>query len=228
MPFDDSTSLRLISTQHLALPRCPHCRTATPTLTRKVVAAAQPGKQHYLHQISGQALQWHVYACESCAGLIGAAIRVAPQQGTVVQEALIQWLVPQVDSISADLPPQATRYLTQARETISSPDSSVMTSASAVDAMLKARGYTAGTLYSRIVKAEQDGVLTKDMSQWAHDIRLDANDERHADTAHTGATAEDAQRCLDFVDALADLLFILPARVKRGLKPKPAPAPTVQ
>lgn len=184
---------------------------------------AQPGKQHFLAQIGGQGLQWHVYACESCAGLVGAAIQVPVQQGAMVQEAPIRWLVPQINSISTDLPPQAARYLTQARETISSPDSSVMTSASAVDAMLKARGYPAGTLYSRIVKAEQDGVLTKDMSQWAHDIRLDANDERHADTAHTGATAEDAQRCLDFADALADLLFVLPARVKRGLKQEATP-----
>jgi hypothetical protein len=223
MPFDDATSLHLVSTHHLALQRCPHCRTAIPTLTRKVTTFAQPGKQHFLHQIQGQALQWHIYACESCGGLIGAAIRVAVQQASALQEGVIQWLVPHVDSVSSDLPPQAARYLAQARETISSPDSSVMTSASAVDAMLKARGYTPGTLYSRIVQAEQDGVLTKDMSAWAHDIRLDANDERHADLAHTGATAEDAQRCLDFADALADLLFVLPARVKRGLKPKPAP-----
>jgi hypothetical protein len=146
-------------------------------------------------------------------------------QGSLALESQIRWLVPLVQSISTDIPPQAARYLTQARETQSSPDSSVMASASAVDAMLKARNYLTGSLYSRIVKAEQDGVLTKDISAWAHDIRLDANDERHADTAHTGATADDAARCFEFADALADLLFVLPARVKRGLKPKPVVPP---
>ena len=225
MPFGDATSLSLVSTQHLALQRCPHCRTANPTLPRKTTVAAQPGKQHFLRQIGGQVIQWHIYACESCAGLVGGGVMVAPHQSGTVANSQIHWLVPLVQSLSADIPSQASRYLMQAQETISSPDSSVMTSASAVDAMLKARGYKSGTLYSRIVKAEEDGVLTKDMSEWAHDIRLDANDERHADLAHTGTTAEDAQRCLDFADALADLLFVLPARVKRGLKPKPAPAP---
>jgi hypothetical protein len=94
-----------------------------------------------------------------------------------------------------------------------------MTAASAVDAMLKARGYKDGTLYSRIQQAENEGVLTKDMARWAHDVRLDANDERHADLDASALTFKDAARCLEFAEALADLLFVLPARVKRGLKP---------
>jgi Domain of unknown function (DUF4145) len=84
--------------------------------------------------------------------------------------------------------------------------------------MLKARGYKDGTLFNRIKKAEDEGVLTKDMAQWAHDVRLDANDERHADEDASLLTIDDANRCLEFADALADLLFVLPARVKRGLK----------
>jgi hypothetical protein len=219
MPYGDAIALNLISTGHLALSRCPHCSTANPTLTRKTTVLAQPGKQHFLAQIGGGVLQWHIYCCESCAGLVAGAVRAIVAQSSIPVESNIWWLVPIVQSISTDVPAQAARYLTQARETLSSPDSSVMTSASAVDAMLKARNYVTGTLYSRIIKAEQDGVLTKDMSEWAHDIRLDANDERHADLAHTGATADDAARCLEFADALADLLFVLPARVKRGLNP---------
>src|ERR1700729_4069532 len=185
MPFGDAASLSLVSTHHLALQRCPHCRTANPTLPRKTTVITQPGKQHFLRQIGGNGLQWHIYACESCAGLVAGAVMTPVHQGTTPSESQIHWLVPLVQSISADIPPRAARFLNQAQETISSPDSSVMTSASAVDAMLKARGYTSGTLFSRIVKAEEDGVLTRDMSAWAHDIRLDANDERHADLAHT-------------------------------------------
>ena len=47
--------------------------------------------------------------------------------------------------------------------------------------MLKERGYIEGKLFPRIEKAEKDGLLTTHMADWAHDIRLDANDERHAD-----------------------------------------------
>jgi hypothetical protein len=66
--------------------------------------------------------------------------------------------------------------------------------------------------------AEKDGVLTKHMADWAHDIRLDANDERHADEDAAPASPDDAKRCLEFAEVLADLLFVLPARVKRGRK----------
>jgi hypothetical protein len=58
------------------------------------------------------------------------------------------------------------------------------------------------------------------MADWAHDIRLDSNDERHADLDASQATGDDAKRCLEFAEALADLLFVLPARVKRDRKPK--------
>src|SRR6202034_568434 len=95
-----------------------------------------------------------------------------------------------------------------------------------VDAMLKARNYKEGSLFSRIRKADTDGVLTAQMAKWADDIRLDANDERHADEQARDKTPEDANRCLEFADALADLLFVLPARVKRGRKlPETGAAP---
>jgi hypothetical protein len=96
-------------------------------------------------------------------------------------------------------------------------------SASAVDAMLKEAKYSAGSLYSRIEAAEQAALLTKHMADWAHDIRLDANDERHADENAPAATVDDATKFLEFAEALAELLFVLPARVKRGRK-TPSPA----
>jgi hypothetical protein len=42
-----------------------------------------------------------------------------------------------------------------------------MLAASAVDAMLKQRGYTEGSLYARIEKAANDNVLTSEMAPWA-------------------------------------------------------------
>jgi hypothetical protein len=221
MPFGDADSLNLKTGPQLALARCPHCSTANPTLVRRVNFAVQPGKAAYADQIQVQIfrwLQWHVYSCESCGGLVAAGIVVEHSQMNAAVTGVAKWLVPGVQAISTDIPPRAANYLKQARETVSSPAASVVMSASAVDAMLKERTYKDGSLYSRIQKAEEDGVLTEHMAAWAHDIRLDANDERHADTAAIDATPADAARCLEFADALADLLFVLPARVKRGRK----------
>jgi Domain of unknown function (DUF4145) len=219
MPMLDGAELGLALNSNLALQRCPHCSTANPTISFRAHVVSKPGKAVHIAAAGGMNVIWSVYVCESCAGLVAAAGLHPQTIPSLTLGLAAKWVVPTIQSVSPDIPPQAARYLAQARETLSSPDSSVMTSASAVDAMLKGRNYMSGTLYSRIKQAETDGVLTKDMAQWAHDIRLDANDERHADLAHSGATASDAIRCFEFADALADLLFVLPARVKRGLRP---------
>jgi hypothetical protein len=92
-----------------------------------------------------------------------------------------------------------------------------MLSASAVDAMLKAKLYKEGSLYSRINKAAENHLITQEMAQWAHSVRLDANDQRHADEEVSLPTSDDAKRSIDFVLALGAFLFVLPSRVKSGL-----------
>jgi len=53
--------------------------------------------------------------------------------------------------------------------------------ASSIDSMLKSERYNEGKLYSRINKAAADNIITESMSKWAYQVRLEANDERHAD-----------------------------------------------
>lgn len=93
-----------------------------------------------------------------------------------------------------------------------------MLSASAVDAMLKEKGYKEGSLYGRIDKAADDHLITKEMAEWAHAVRLKANDERHADDHADLPTEEEARRSVEFVQALAKFLFELPAMVAAGIK----------
>jgi hypothetical protein len=107
--------------------------------------------------------------------------------------------------------------LKQAINTLHAPAGSVMLSASSVDAMLKEKGYTKGSLYTRVNKAVEDHLITSEMARWAHDIRLDANDQRHADQQASLPTESDAKKCVDFAIALGEFLFVLPARVERGL-----------
>lgn len=114
------------------------------------------------------------------------------------------------------LPPTAKEYLTQAINSLHAPAGSVMLCASAVDAMLKAKTYTTGSLYNRINKAATDHLITDGMKEWAHEVRLDANDQRHADEAATLPTTADAQRSIEFAQALGQFLFVLPAQVAKG------------
>lgn len=89
--------------------------------------------------------------------------------------------------------------------------------ASAVDAMLKALGYRDGSLYDRIDKAVADSVLTKGMADWAHSVRLGANRPRHADVEQPHLSADEARQSVEFTEALGSFLFVLKARIDRGI-----------
>jgi hypothetical protein len=118
--------------------------------------------------------------------------------------------------VQPELPDRARSYLSQALGSLHAPAGAIMLAASSIDAMLKAKNYKEGSLYSRIDQAAADHLITAEMAAWAHDVRLDANDQRHADEAESLPSDEDARRALDFAEALGDFMFVLPARVKRG------------
>jgi hypothetical protein len=112
---------------------------------------------------------------------------------------------------------RAREYLQQAINSLHAPAGAIMLTASAVDAMLKEKGYKDGSLNSRIDKAAVDHLITQGMATWAHHIRLDANDQRHADEAAPLPSTDEAQRCIDFAQALGEFMFVLPGRIARGI-----------
>jgi hypothetical protein len=59
-------------------------------------------------------------------------------------------------------------------------------------------------------------VITEEMAKWAHEVRLDANDQRHTDDDVPLPDAKDAERCIRFAKALAQFVFVLPAMVNKG------------
>lgn len=189
--------------QNLQLPRCPHCAIANPYL----------GKTHQFEtrQHDGsRRRRWCVYVCGSCGGAVTAW---AVDFGSTVQDYF-----PSSESVDEEIPDRPRAYLQQANESLHAPAGAVMLAASAVDAMLKAKGLESGSLYTRIEQGVRDGLVTAEMARWAHEVRLDANDQRHADQVATLPSREDAERVMEFAMALAEFLFVLPARVQRGLQ----------
>lgn len=192
-------------TANLILSRCPHCAVANPNLRQ----------QHNLEtrNHSGAIRRiWGVYVCGTCGSVVTAS---AQEHGQEIQDYF-----PKSMSIDEDIPERPKAFLKQAQESLHAPAGAVMLAASAVDAMLKLRGYTDGTLYARIEKATENHVLTSEMAPWAHAVRLDANDQRHADQSANLPTPEDATRVLEFAQALGEYLFVLPKRIERGISGK--------
>ena len=152
---------------------------------------------------------WALYICGNCGGAVIATAQ--RMEGDVVK------VYPQRDEVSAAIPPRPRTFLTQAIDSLHAPSGAVLLAASSIDAMLKTKGLSEGSLYSRIDRAAAEHIITADMAKWAHAVRLDANDQRHADESTDLPTDKEAQRCIDFTMALAEILFVLPSRVERGL-----------
>lgn len=184
----------------LGLERCPSCGVAQPLLHRVHV--------HNAHKRHPQA-QWSMYICRSCSGCV-CALGI---EGNYARE-----VIPAIVNVAESIPEKPRNLLAQAKDSLVAPAGSVMLSASAIDAMLKERGLVEGSLYKRIGEAVELHLITQDMAAWAHYVRLDANDQRHADVAATLPTIDDARKCLDFALALAEVFFVLPARVREGMR----------
>jgi hypothetical protein len=194
--------------QFLDLSRCPHCGVAKPSLLR--VFGTHPTQTH----LGGNPRGWAAYQCGGCGGVVLAGAPRTPQNQTLP----VNEVYPTLDAVESEVPAKAARYLSQAIESIASPDGAVMLAASAVDAMLKEKKYIEGSLYSRLQKAVEDHLITPEMEKWGHQVRLDANDPRHADVENPHHDEASAKRAVDFARALAQFMFVLPARVTRGIK----------
>jgi hypothetical protein len=205
----------LIEQEVYHLERCPQCGVARPLL-RKIDKAFR----HYV-EVGGYTPQeyWYFTArCSHCENHVlfygkqaatGTRGEAEPDHLTIVRS------FPESEQAASELPPKALKFYQQALESRHAPDGALMLAASAIDAMLKDKGHSEGSLYARIGKAREAGLLTAEMEAWAHEIRLSANEPRHADDQFEGATPEDAEQILAFAKALGEYLYVLPARVKR-------------
>lgn len=192
----------ILLSDSLKLPRCPHCRIAWPLLKllhQQEVADCFQSKK-----------RWHFYGCSNCAGVV-CAWGNRDHRGA-------REIFPSIESVDDSIPEAPRRSLQQCRETFYAPDGSIMLAAKAVDEMLKAKNLKEGSLYSRITEAVSTNLITPEMEIWAHNIRLDANDQRHADEEAQIPTPEDAERSYKFAKALAEYLFVLPAMVTQGVR----------
>lgn len=194
----------MLQGEQLPLDRCPTCSVARPHMT------ARQGFATTNHQ-GKNPRRWVVYSCGSC----GSAVLTS---GPNVQNAEITGIWPAPRSVADEIPDRARAFLSQAINSINAPSGAVMLAASAVDAMLKDKGFKDGSLSARIKKAAESHLITSEMADWAHDVRLDANDQRHADEQSELPDEASAERVVEFAQALGQFLYVLPARVQRGRK----------
>ena len=194
--------------------RCPHCGIATPNMNRMWASDGPSPRRD-----GGRAIYWGCYRCARC----GAATIVSAD-ATSARYFEVDACFPEPKQAHADVPEPANRFLQQAFDTLHAPDAAAVMAGSAVDAMLKEKGLSEGSLYTRIDQALTANMLTQGMADWAHSVRLGSNRPRHADAENPHVSASEAKQSVDFAEALANFLFVLTARIERGLQ-KAAKAP---
>jgi hypothetical protein len=187
----------------LELSRCPHCNVNSPSIHMISNFETKDFK-------NGNPRQWVCYKCSRCGGSILAA---APRFNEYITE-----MYPNALIVSNTIPERAKTYIEQAIESIHAPSGAIMLAASAIDSMLKNKGYIKDSLYSRINHAAKEHLITEEMSKWAHQVRLEANEQRHAEEELVLPTEADAKKTIDFTLALAEFLFVLPSKVAKGIE----------
>lgn len=197
--------------------RCPQCYVANPLLEYQCAFFEE-------YNGSEKSKVWVSYKCSSCQDLVAARITAKTTLRTSDVRGLLQTsphyipdiTIPSLRRVDQDLPERPRRYLEQAIQSLHAPDGAIMLAGSAIDAMLKLKNYTGGSVYARIEKAVEDHVLTEGMSEWAHSVRLESNKPRHADLEEPHATKDVAEQTIKFAQALGEFLFALPAKIERG------------
>ena len=186
--------------------RCPHCSVAKPLMT-----CAQSPTFHREGKY-----EFYFYFTAFCSHCRHHTLFYAQSTENNTKNTMeVKRQFPTLVEVDEELPERAKNFLKQAYESRHAPDGALMLAASSIDAMLKDKGLKSGTLYKRIEDATEKNLLTSEMSQWAHEIRLSANEPRHADDDFDGATAQDVEQILEFASALGQYLYSLPARVKK-------------
>lgn len=199
------------------IPTCPYCGQAKPTLA--LLGQPRPVELS-LVGASGYYQWWAMYRCTNCENVCLAGSKRTGSNAFGAMQP-IQTFSPTIEIISDHIPERPKHYLTDAQNSLNAPTGSIVSSASAIDAMLKIKGVgrysederTERSLSKRINIAVEQNILTKGMSEWAHRVRLDANAQRHSDEEHKLPTPEEARQTLRLAKAIAELLFVLPAEV---------------
>ena len=191
--------------KQLDLSNCPHCGIDSPNLfaINEVISSisANGGFQHF----------WRTYQCKRCGFLVLSYKKYT-------SSSVFDGCFPDVPTLSKAIPDKARAFLIQAINSRHAPAGAVMLAASCVDEMLKQKKLINGTLYDRINQAAKQHIITEDMAKWAHKIRMDANDQRHADMNAGLPTRKEADNLIQFAKMLAEILFVLPAAVKQGIE----------
>ena len=203
---------------------CPHCGTAH--------VAFELVNESWLPRRG----RWHVCArCNHCAGFVVLKMMsLSDQENAPSQYYTIEPEMFRIDAmypasgaeIPAHLPEEVGRLFKQGADNVpANPDAAGSMFRKTLEATLRDKCPDArGTLFDRIDRAAELGVLTADLARYAHTIRLEGNEAAHGtyDEADAGQLHSLVTLVLNYVYTLPGMQADIDANARAAAPPENA------
>lgn len=202
---------------------CPHCLKDNAVM--KFIHQAHLAQRHYSL----------VFQCQSCFKLLIAEVETdlhgGPSQSAhnsaypvIVnnhRNIRVNLTYPQAKRIDAPMstPPRAAKFLIEAKEDFARCryETSAMNCRKVIDIATKELHLKEEEkLVRRISALRETGLITQEMADWAHIVRIDTNSAIHSDEEFT---ADEVDQLLKFTEVFLTYSFTLPAMVKAKREP---------
>jgi hypothetical protein len=156
--------------------------------------------------------------------------------GYVVRQKIIDFYPKRTPKIDKSVPANIANDYIEAIKCfdVGAPKASVAMCRRALQSSVVEKGATKDKLNDQIDELCDKGIITKDIREWAHEIRFMGNIGAHPDKdGLKDVTLEDAQEMLEFVEQYLNYVYIMPSRVithreKRKVTEKPKVAKVVE
>ncbi|MDH5449058.1 MAG: DUF4145 domain-containing protein [Candidatus Bathyarchaeota archaeon] len=159
---------------------------------------------------------FNIYQCDNCSGLM-----LLIEKGREVVDQYPK-RIPMVDK---SVPPEISRDYTEAIKcfNVGANRGCVVMCRRALQSSVIERGARKGRLVDQIDELYGNQIITKDIRDWAHEIRLTGNIGAHPDDdGLEDIQPDNAEELLKFMEEYLNYVYIMPAKVaaKRARKHK--------
>lgn len=190
---------------------CPHCdsiATYTPIHdTREHVSELQEGKLYHVLVLCDN---------EKCGGvtlLIFKGVRMTTVRHTYVDSELVDQYPKRIPKLHESIPRQvADDYIDAIKSfDVGAWKASVVMCRRALQGSVIEKGAKKDKLWEQIDELHDRQIITKDIKDWAHEIRLTGNIGAHPDKdGLEDVTKEDAKELIDFIEEYLNYVYIMP------------------
>ena len=164
---------------------------------------------------SEKKLNFDVYKCVSCAGFVHVLWSAEGWNGGLHAFEVLPWPLRTKPEPPEHWPAEISRFWVQAHDTAASEnwDAAAVMARSALQQAVRSQGASGGNrnnLQTEIDDLSNRGILPPHMKEWAHELRLLANDSAHPSGSTTESSQQDVSDILEFLDFLLVYLYNLP------------------